>query len=131
MEEPSRPPFKRFCTFQRAPTRWWEVPFALLRPGPLAYLIHLERLDQLEIDAFRYVWAINDFEATVRYGAHHLSLWMGWEGDLVLMSAEDVPSEIFEHVCTHLHRYRWVSGLRVREWERRYRRPAKVTWYEK
>jgi hypothetical protein len=88
-------------------------------------------MDQVQIESFRYIWAISDFEATIRYGPHELALWMGWEGDLVLMSTEAVPTEIFEQVCEHLRRYRWVSGSRVREWERRYARPAKVTWYEK
>jgi hypothetical protein len=131
MDEPPRPPLKRFCTFQRAPTKWWELPLALFQPSPIHHLIHLERMEQLRIETFRYIWAIDDFDATIRYGTHELKLWMGWEGDLVLMSTEEVPAEIFERVCSHLHRYKWVPPSRVNEWKRLYKRTAKATWYEK
>jgi hypothetical protein len=131
MNETPRPPYTRFCTFLHAPTKWWQLPRALFQPSPMHYLIHLERLDQLQIEMFRYIWAIEDFEATIEYKSYRMQLWMAWEGDLVLLGTDDVPSEIFQHVCGHLHRYKHVPVSRLNEYKKRYKRPAKVTWYEK
>lgn len=107
------------------------MPRALFQPSPIHYLIHLERLDELQIEMFRYIWAIEDFEATIEYKSHRMQLWMAWEGDLVLMGTDDVPNAVFQHVCVHLHRYKYVPVSRLNAYKKRYKRPAKVTWYEK
>ena len=131
MDKPQRQPLKRFCTFQRAPTKWWQLPAAWFQPGPIEYLIHLERLGGIEVREFRYIGAIGDFEATLKYEDYELRLWMGWEGDLVLMSGESVPGETFDRVCGHLRHYKRVPDAWVIEFKKQYAKPAKVPWYEK
>lgn len=80
---------------------------------------------------FRYIWALDDFGATLAYKGYELRLWMDWEGDITLMSTEDVPPEVFGEVCVHLRNYKWATGMSVAKLKRRYRKPAKVSWYEK
>ena len=128
MDQQEQNPLKRFCLFGERSSRWLGIFF---RPGPMHYLVHLERLTGIEVAWFRYIWAIDDFDAILNYKGYELRLWMDWDGDIALMSTETVPPEIFGEVCAHLRQYRWVSGMSVAKYQKRYRKPAKVTWYEK
>lgn len=115
-----------------AASRNWRKFWArLFPPGPLAYLIHAERLEGLLVSRFRYIWAIDDFEADLDYQGHAYRLGMDWDGDLFLTAGCDVPEAAFRVVATHLEDYRWVSPRKVASLSRRYRRPAQATWIEK
>ena len=110
---------------------WRERLANLFAPGPLAYLIHAERLEGLCVSHFRYIPAIDDFEAHIDYEGHALWLGMDWDGDLLLSAGCDAPVSTFRAVAEHLGRYRWVSPRKLTELSTRYTRPAKATWIEK
>lgn len=110
---------------------WRERLAKLFAPGPLAYLVHAERLEGLCVPRFRYIRAIDDFEADIDYQGHALRLGMDWYGDLFLSAGSDVPEPTFRAVADHLEHCRWVSPRILAGLSARYKRPAKATWIEK
>src|SRR5438477_13176758 len=58
-------------------------------------LLRCEDLAQVQLATFRYIPAIDDFEANLSYRGHQFALWMDWGGDISLHAKPDVPEESF------------------------------------
>jgi predicted NAD-dependent protein-ADP-ribosyltransferase YbiA (DUF1768 family) len=102
--------------------------------APISLLLAISDLPGLDLIRFRYVPAIDDFVAQLDFHGHSLDLHMDWDGDVSLTADQIVPEQMFgqvaDHLSTHkIRRFKWP--MRLREFERQYRRPAKATWYEK
>lgn len=117
--------------FRRESSGWLQRLTSFLNPGPLHYLIHAQRLCGLEVLHFRYVWAIDDFEAELTYQSNQFWMHMGWEGELFLEAGPEVPADLFRKISLHLDQYSWVAPWKVENLRRRFARPAKTTWIEK
>lgn len=122
---------RQYHTFYRSPTNWKELLTKLLSPSPLAYLVHAERLPDLLVRHFRYIWAIDDFEALVEFKGYEVEVRMDWEGDLFLSADKEMPDRLFQTIAKHFDNYRLVPPWKVNALRKRYRKPAKVTWIEK
>jgi hypothetical protein len=97
-------------------------------------LLRCEDLAHVQLASFRYIPAIDDFEANLSYRGHQFALWMDWDGDIALLAKPDVPEELFSELCVLLrsHKVKWYQRWRrLRRFQSMYRRPAKATWYEK
>jgi hypothetical protein len=112
----------RFCMFQAAPTGLlgW-----LLQPNVFQHISHMERLSGLCITSFHYVPATDELEVSVSYRGQCFMVSMAWGGDLYLSAGEQVPEELFRHVCLHMKAYRRVWPLRLLDAGKRYARIAK------
>jgi hypothetical protein len=105
----------------------------MAEPG-VEILLRCEDLPQVQLASFRYIPAIDDFEASLSYRGHQFGLWMDWDGDIGLFAKREVPEELFSALCDLLrsHRIKWYQRWgRHRSFRSIYRRPAKATWYEK
>ena len=112
----------RFCTFEEAPAG---LLGSLFRPSVFQYIVHLERLAGLQITSFHYVQMLDELEVSAHYQGQDFSVSMGPEGDLYLSAREQVPDDLFLHVCEHMKTYRRVWPALAFSASKRYARIAK------
>jgi hypothetical protein len=112
----------QFCRFQGAPTGLlgW-----LLQPNVFQHISHMERLPGLCITSFHHVPPTDELEVSASYRGQCFMVSMAWGGDLYLSATEQVPEDLFHHVCLHMKAYRRVWPLRLLDAGKRYARIAK------
>jgi hypothetical protein len=118
------------CILYKDKARGWSW---MVEPA-VEILLRCEDLAHVQLASFRYIPAIDDFEANLSYRGHQFALWMDWDGDIALLAKPDVPEELFSELCVLLrsHKVKWYQRWRrLRRFQSIYRRPAKATWYEK
>jgi hypothetical protein len=97
----------------------------------LRYLIHAERLPGLKIESFRFVPAIDDFEAKLCFEGYKINFDMHYDWTLLITAEIGVPKEKFQTVAEHFDKYCKVPWRKVELLKKQFGKTTKATWIEK